>query len=361
MAGSSKRRGFQDENKVPRSRAPNFTDSEKDSLIEEIMPRFKEFLENKRQDAVPLKVKDAKWEEATVLFNSLSGRFVRTAKQLRDLWGNLKATARAAAASERVEMFATGGGTVDRSKGPTARDLQVLAVLGESGRGLETRYGGDAVEDNGCGEEQEAVAANPGVLVATLAQGEEGEDGMSIEVVYAEGQDNSNMDFSGIEVPPQVLNLSEHNWSTHCPRNLYLKKPAALRTEPLQPATTAAEPVSSQGSAEVNSTSTPVSSRKRSISEELEWAKVCKKRTPTLLRQKDDETKKELAEAKLAKARTLQKFLSKDEKMMEEKLEQMKREEERKVREEERREALFQLELEKHKLELAKLKRELGE
>lgn len=108
MAGSSKRRGLQDENRVPRVRAPNFLESEKDLLIEVIIPHFREYLENKRQDAVPQKVKDAKWEEATSMFNTLSGKFVRTSKQLKDLWGNLKATARAAVASEKVETFATG-------------------------------------------------------------------------------------------------------------------------------------------------------------------------------------------------------------------------------------------------------------
>lgn len=244
-------------------------------------------------------------------------------------------------------------------------------MIGDSGQGLDVQYGGDAVEGNGCEQQEAAVAAdpaNPAVLLPTSAEG----DGLTFEVVY-EAQDVANMNFGGIEVPvtPQVVNLSEHNWGTHCPRNLYTKKPAALRAEPLQPvASTSAEPGSSLGPAE--GSSTPLTSKKRSVSEEVGWALSCKKRTPSLQKKQDDEKKKELAEAKVVMAKALAKFLENDEKIMsvkvehlkreeERKSDQIKKEEERKAREEERREALFQLELEKHRLEVAKLKRELGE
>jgi hypothetical protein len=80
-----------------------------------------------------------------------------------------------------------------------------------------------------------------------------------------------SINFDDIIVP-------ERNWSEVVPRNLYNKKPEALRMADAGSSSGSSSPPCSSGTPCTGAEST----RKRTISEELEWAKVMKRRRPSI-------------------------------------------------------------------------------
>jgi hypothetical protein len=87
--------------------------------------------------------------------------------------------------------------------------------------------------------------------------------------------------------------VGEINWGEVVPRNLYARKPDALRAAPScssGPSSASGGPSSPAGSSVTEPT------HKRTITEELEWAKICKRRRPSLAK---DEHQVKLTIAKL--------------------------------------------------------------
>ncbi|KAK3913361.1 Myb/SANT-like DNA-binding domain-containing protein 3 [Frankliniella fusca] len=125
-----------------RERTVNFTENEKDLLVS-IVFEFRQVLESKVTDSATVKEKNETWELAATAFNSRSGFTPRTSKSLRVLWGNLKGLARAAAATQKSELFKTGGGSI-KARDLTPREFQILDIIGVSGTGLENYYDGDS-------------------------------------------------------------------------------------------------------------------------------------------------------------------------------------------------------------------------
>lgn len=91
-----------------RPRAPNFTNSEKEFFVGELMPVYKDYIECKKTDAMTTKEKEAKWAELAGAFNAGSAIHYRSIKSLQALWDNLKRAARAAKARDKLGMSQTG-------------------------------------------------------------------------------------------------------------------------------------------------------------------------------------------------------------------------------------------------------------
>ena len=64
------------------------------SLLTELVGKYKDVLESKRNDYRTIKVKNDKWETLAEEFNSQSGVTKRHAKQLKKCWENIKARAK---------------------------------------------------------------------------------------------------------------------------------------------------------------------------------------------------------------------------------------------------------------------------
>lgn len=60
-------------------------------------------------------------------------------------------------------LLFVGSGQRDKKGDPTPRDLEVLAILGESGTGLADTFGGDAEEDF-----EEAGENNENIILAVV-------------------------------------------------------------------------------------------------------------------------------------------------------------------------------------------------
>ncbi|GBM94654.1 hypothetical protein AVEN_185624-1 [Araneus ventricosus] len=86
-----------------------FTEFEREVVLFEV-DAVKHIVENKVQNYITRAKKDAAWEKIARNFNSTPGVHKRTAKQLHNLYKNMKRKAVKDRASERVEQFKTGGG-----------------------------------------------------------------------------------------------------------------------------------------------------------------------------------------------------------------------------------------------------------
>ena len=94
--------------KQKRSRAPNYTDGERDYLLQLMERKYKLWVKCKTTDAVSPAEKKCKWLELCTEFNATCTVHHRSVQNLMDLWDNLKKSARKAAAHERAENVKTG-------------------------------------------------------------------------------------------------------------------------------------------------------------------------------------------------------------------------------------------------------------
>lgn len=90
------------------------------SLLTELVGKYKDVLESKRNDYRTIKVKNDRWETLAEEFNSQSGVTKRDSKQLKKCWENIKARAKKQIAKERREAKLTGGGPATISHGEEA-------------------------------------------------------------------------------------------------------------------------------------------------------------------------------------------------------------------------------------------------
>ncbi|KAE8745973.1 hypothetical protein FOCC_FOCC007335 [Frankliniella occidentalis] len=335
-----------------RERTANFTENEKDLLVA-IVYEFRLVLENKKT----IKEKNETWELAAQAFNSRSGFATRSSKSLKNLWGNLKGLAKAAASQQKSETFKTGGGSSnDRDLSP--REWQILEIIRESGTGLESAYDGNRSSSAVQQQVQQEEDCGAGAPAAECTA-----DSLNDKLIVLEFPDGEipNMNFQNIQVPHSTPKmLSPHNWESHAPRHQLVSKASALQIS--SPSTSSQElPVTSQDVAAGTSEASPVSTlakRKSDMEAELERSQKNKRRRPTLAQ--EDSSRGQLTVARLKAALALQESLETEKRLLEEEERRKKEEDLRNAREEERREALFNLEKQKRDLELLKLKRDLG-
>ena len=81
------------------------------SLLTELVGKYKDVLENKKNDYKIIQQKNTTWETLTQEFNSQSGVHKRESKQLKKCWENIKSRAKKHLAKEKREAKLTGGGT----------------------------------------------------------------------------------------------------------------------------------------------------------------------------------------------------------------------------------------------------------
>ncbi|KAG0442856.1 hypothetical protein HPB47_015546, partial [Ixodes persulcatus] len=91
-----------------RNRAPNFTEREKDALLD-LVEEFKNIVESKTTDKITTKTKNRVWDRITLKFNAVMGAR-REAHQLKKCYENIKKKARKDLAANRQAVRATGGG-----------------------------------------------------------------------------------------------------------------------------------------------------------------------------------------------------------------------------------------------------------
>ncbi|KAH9382285.1 hypothetical protein HPB48_021453 [Haemaphysalis longicornis] len=85
----------------------DYTEEEKE-LLQELVRKYKNFVECKKSNAVSLHAKSKAWERLGEEFNSMPNVRPRTVKQLRKLWDNLKQKWKKAKAAEVRGAMGTG-------------------------------------------------------------------------------------------------------------------------------------------------------------------------------------------------------------------------------------------------------------
>ena len=81
------------------------------SLLIELVGKYKDVLQNKKNDYKIIQQKNTTWETLTQEFNSQSGVHKRESMQLKKSWENIKSRAKKQLAKEKRETKLTGGST----------------------------------------------------------------------------------------------------------------------------------------------------------------------------------------------------------------------------------------------------------
>ncbi|XP_071652525.1 uncharacterized protein [Temnothorax longispinosus] len=133
------------ENKMIRGK--NFTNSEKQELIEKIYP-YRNIIENKETNTTSNKEKDEAWADITKNFNMNKPAFLeRTEKKLRNCWDNMKRDTRKYCAMLRRETYKTGGGLPNIKKEPLFEQVEnIMSRAAVSG--LHNPYDCDSIADS---------------------------------------------------------------------------------------------------------------------------------------------------------------------------------------------------------------------
>ncbi|KAG0413007.1 hypothetical protein HPB47_009843 [Ixodes persulcatus] len=133
--------------KTTRNRAPNFTEREKDALLD-LVEEFKNIVESKTTDKIITKTKNRVWDRITLKFNAVMGAR-REAHQLKKCYETIKKKARKDLAANRLAVRATGGGPCPT---PLSRTTERLtAFIGPLQEPLPNRFDSDAVPSEGQG------------------------------------------------------------------------------------------------------------------------------------------------------------------------------------------------------------------
>ncbi|KAF2905316.1 hypothetical protein ILUMI_00870 [Ignelater luminosus] len=108
-------------------RSKNFTANEKDSLVDLVF-EHKNIIENKKTDATTTQEKNTAWEIVTQQFNARNESGIRTAKQLKELYGLLKRKARKNLHNDRAERIKTSGGAYSPQSSEMDHNLFLMKI-----------------------------------------------------------------------------------------------------------------------------------------------------------------------------------------------------------------------------------------
>ncbi|XP_016655898.1 uncharacterized protein LOC107882277 [Acyrthosiphon pisum] len=114
--------------KQKRMRGKNFTEREKELLIDLILP-FKPIIENIKTDAIWNNKKAEVWSEITSLYNLQQTSGIRIDTQLKNLYDTLKRDARKEKSNDKVQMYKTGGGSNTNLLSKTTE--KIIGLLGD--------------------------------------------------------------------------------------------------------------------------------------------------------------------------------------------------------------------------------------
>ncbi|KAK4887114.1 hypothetical protein RN001_003385 [Aquatica leii] len=104
-----------------RERSSNFTESEKELLLNIVTDSFFEVIENKKTDSVTIKKKNETWDLVAVSFNAMTTNIARNGIQLNTAYNNIKRKLKKDKADDKVQIYKTGGGPL---KSPKVNDMQ---------------------------------------------------------------------------------------------------------------------------------------------------------------------------------------------------------------------------------------------
>ncbi len=125
-------------------KSPNFTEIEKETLTDILNCNGrKEIIEDKHNNGKMIIKKENTWDEVVSAFNSCHGVNIRTKKQLKDAWKNMKSRLKAQAAAVKRDVRATGGGS-SQTTGLDPISEKVLAMVPEQIYSLHNPYDDDA-------------------------------------------------------------------------------------------------------------------------------------------------------------------------------------------------------------------------
>lgn len=125
-------------------KAPNFTELEKEVLTDVLnTDGRKDVVEDKHNNGKMIAVKERVWDAVTTCFNATHGVNIRTKKQLKDAWKNMKARTKSKKAEINRDVRATGGGSATLP-GLDGISEKVLAMIPEQILSLRNPYDDDA-------------------------------------------------------------------------------------------------------------------------------------------------------------------------------------------------------------------------
>lgn len=120
----------------------NFTALEKETLYE-LVEKYKEVIENKKNDGRMIEKKEKTWQLISKHFNARHGVSTRTTTQLKTCWKNLKKKAKTEVTEDKKEKRKTGGG--ENSAAPiSAMSQKVIELLPQQIFSLSNPYDDDA-------------------------------------------------------------------------------------------------------------------------------------------------------------------------------------------------------------------------
>ncbi|XP_068083010.1 myb/SANT-like DNA-binding domain-containing protein 3 [Anabrus simplex] len=161
-----------------KKRSVNFTAKEKDDLVDIVLSRYKNIIENKRTDMVTSKLKEKAWKEIETEFNSSSMGVQRDWKSLRLCYENIKKRTKKSLANEKTELHKTGGGSAVIST-LSSTEEKLIGALQQQFLPLSNPFDDDhnfhaAVDDSG--------RQQPEVLVEVLEDVEVDEEAVIKEI-----------------------------------------------------------------------------------------------------------------------------------------------------------------------------------
>ena len=87
-----------------KARSSNFSKTEKENLVDIILVKYKEVIENKRTDLVTSKSREKAWKEIECDFNSRNTEHFRDWKSLKLCYENIKKKTKKSLANEKVSF-----------------------------------------------------------------------------------------------------------------------------------------------------------------------------------------------------------------------------------------------------------------
>ncbi|KAJ8685229.1 hypothetical protein QAD02_021022 [Eretmocerus hayati] len=237
-------------------RSENFSQLEKDIFVQDLLPKYKNVIENRGTSVVTRDEKARAWRQLCDEFNTISTRCHRTVDNLKNLWENMKRGARRSNKQMKRDVGGTGGGGRNTSD-PSNNENRVLQVLGPSGTGLDNVVDGDS---------DPQAAQNSMVVMYNFPPGDP--NGGHTETAEETATEDSET----------------FTWSDSVPRKLYCKKPETLC------------PISKNGTSTTVQNSSSIETVTKVINQEVELAKRAKRRRPSI---PQSETQKQLDASKL--------------------------------------------------------------
>lgn len=113
-------------------RSSNFTSQEEDVLMS-LVEKYSHIVECKKINAVSWQKKNEMWEKISIEFGAQC-QTIRSSKQLKDKYENIKRKAKIAISNDRNQLYKTGGGTYCSKV--SSNDERVNSLLGKSATGL---------------------------------------------------------------------------------------------------------------------------------------------------------------------------------------------------------------------------------